>query len=85
MATMASTISASTMRRRISDGTAILRDLGLRVDGFCAPGWLAAPELTGALREAGYRYDLRFGSVHDLARDRRLRVPGFGYMGAGSG
>jgi hypothetical protein len=78
-------IDEVTMRRRITDGTAILGDLGLRPHGFCAPGWLAAPQLTGALREAGYRYDLRFGSVHDLARDRHLRVPGFGYMGAGSG
>jgi predicted deacetylase len=76
-------IDEETMRRRISEGTEILGDLGLEPRGFCAPGWLASPQLTEVLGTLGFRYDLRFGSVRDLERGRCLRIPGFGYMGAG--
>lgn len=76
-------IDGETMRQRIEDGREILGALDLVPRGFCAPGWLAAPELPGVLRSLGFRYDLRFGSIRDVESGRVLRVPGFGHMGGG--
>lgn len=56
---------------------------GFDVEGFCAPGWLEAPWVGGALRAAGYRFDVGMASLTDLENGRRNRLGWHGYMGAG--
>ena len=68
--------------RRLSLGCDVLRQAGLSVSGFCAPGWLAAPDLHSALRRCGFRYDVSMTSVLDLSSGRRIRTDWIGYMGA---
>jgi predicted deacetylase len=69
--------------RRVNDGRDILWRAGLSVSGFCAPAWLATPELRPILRRAGFRYDLAMTGVADLKTNRRIRTDWIGYMGAG--
>lgn len=56
---------------------------GFDVIGFCAPGWLEAPWVAGALREAGYRFKVGMASVTDLENGKRYSVGWRGYVGAG--
>ena len=67
--------------RRIAAGLAALEALGLRIDGFCAPGWLAGSATRRALGDAGLRYVVSFGWLTDLATGRRWLLPGLGSMG----
>lgn len=71
------------MAARVAMGSAILADVGLRVQGFCAPAWLAPPALSSVLRQQGFRYLAGMASVRDLHSSRLLRLPWLGYMGAG--
>lgn len=67
----------------VLEGRTILREAGFEPLGFCAPGWLARPSLSGILRRCGFRYACWFGSVEDVETGRRLRAPAWGYMGTG--
>ncbi len=67
----------------LTRGRTILEALGVSVQGFCAPAWLACPELTGVLGRLGYAYDVGMIRLTDTARGRSVLVPAMGYMGAG--
>lgn len=69
------------MHDRLQRGRAVLAEAGLRVAGFCAPGWLAAPGLRPTLAGLGFRYLVGFASVTDLRRGMRIFAPSGGYMG----
>ena len=79
------TIDGPEMAARLANGRSILADAGLEVQGFCAPGWLATPELLPRLRQCGFRYVVSMAWVHDVVSGRRLFTPWQGYMGAGGG
>jgi len=68
-------------RRWIDAGRSRLEGIGLAVEGFCAPGWLAGPAVSRLLRAAGFRYLVGFARVIDLERRRWYLLPGFGAMG----
>lgn len=68
---------------RLVRGRTILGDIGLEVQGFCAPAWLADGGLGPVLGQLGYRYDLGMYRVTDLTRGRRRWLPAIGYLGAG--
>jgi predicted deacetylase len=70
------------MLHRILAGRHILHAVGLDAQGFCAPGWLALPELPAVLRAAGLRYYISMGSVQDVLTGQRISTPWLGYMGA---
>ena len=71
------------MRDRIAAGLAILTEVGLAARGFCAPGWLAGPGVTAALREAGLTYAVWLTGIEEVAGSRRHTVPATGYLGVG--
>lgn len=71
--------------RRVAAGRAWLDEHELPADGFCPPGWLATPALAGALRGAGFRYEVTLRGLRDLARGKWIVLPPTGYMGAGRG
>jgi predicted deacetylase len=75
-------LDAPAARARVSLGQTTFEGLGLKTRGFCAPGWLAGPGLSGVLAEMGFRYLVGFASVSDLAGRRTLFAPSGGYMGA---
>jgi predicted deacetylase len=77
------TLSPDDVAWRLRHGRDILDSVGLRVEGFCAPGWLEPPGLIPALHAAGFRYDVRMLSVVDVAAGRMTRTAWIGYMGAG--
>jgi predicted deacetylase len=77
------TLDGAAMRERLNSGRQALEDCGLQPGGFCAPGWLATPELDQALLECGFHYRIDLMSVSDLRRGRRRLTPWLGYMGAG--
>lgn len=68
---------------RLEAGRQMLRELGCEPRGFCAPGWLAPPEIAAILRECGFHYYVGMATLHDLQHDRRRWLPWTGYMGAG--
>jgi predicted deacetylase len=78
------TLDAAQMLERLSAGRQILRSVGLEPRGFCAPGWLAPPELPRLVRQCGFHYYVSMATLWDLTADRRLRTPWLGYMGAGA-
>lgn len=51
--------------RRIDEGAAALRALGLEVRGFVAPAWQMAPWVLGALADRGVRYAEDHVRVYD--------------------
>jgi uncharacterized protein len=57
---------------RLEAGRAVLAGLGLTVDGFTPPGWLASRAADRALARAGFRYTTSHFGLHDL-RTGRLR------------
>jgi predicted deacetylase len=69
------------MRLRLTDGRQWLADLGLEAAGFCAPGWLWAPELPASAREAGFRYLVGLRGLLDLRDGRRIGLAPIGFMG----
>lgn len=64
-----------TAARRLRDGLDVMRRLGLDPVGFVPPAWLAPSGLADRLRELGLRCTETGRHVHDLARDRRRRIP----------
>jgi uncharacterized protein len=58
---------------RLAAGRAVLGGLGLTVDGFTPPGWLASAAANRALRQAGFRYTTSHFGVHDLGTGRLYR------------
>jgi predicted deacetylase len=77
------TVDGVQMRERLSAGRRILRDAGLEPRGFCAPAWLAPPELPEVLRQCGFYYYVGMTTLWDVGTGRCLRTPWLGYMGAG--
>lgn len=57
-------------RARIDEGERVLRDAGLRLDGFVAPAWAMPPWLLPALAERGYRFTEDHLRVYDPAGGR---------------
>jgi uncharacterized protein len=78
------TLDAIQMTERLSAGRQILQSVGVEPRGFCAPGWLAPPELLHLLRQCGFHYYVSMATLWDLGAGRRLRTPWLGYMGAGA-
>jgi predicted deacetylase len=78
------TLDAMQMMERLSTGRQILQSVGVEPRGFCAPGWLAPPELPHLLRQCGFHYYVSMATLWDLGAGRRLRTPWLGYMGAGA-
>jgi predicted deacetylase len=74
-------LPATEAARRIEAGRDLLASLGLAVEGFCAPGWLAGRGSAAVLRAAGFRFLVSYGWLIDLARGGRHLLPGFGSMG----
>ncbi len=58
---------------RIDEGERMLREAGLRVDGYVAPGWSTPPWLLPLLEARGYRYCEDHFRVYDPA-GRRSRA-----------
>lgn len=77
------TLDRSQMTERVSAGQQALWGIGLEPHGFCAPCWLATPELPGVLRQCGIRYYTTMHALVDIGTGRRLWTPWLGYMGAG--
>lgn len=77
-------LDSSRMARRLTAGRQILARAGLETSGFCAPGWLAPPELPRLLRSLGFRYLVGMATLSDLRSARRVSMPWLGYMGAGA-
>jgi predicted deacetylase len=57
-------------RRRIEDGERVLRDAGLRIDGFVAPAWSIPRWLLPCLGERGYRFTEDHLRIHDPAAQK---------------
>lgn len=74
-------IDAGEMHARLVDGRQWLASVGVDAVGFCAPGWLWAPELPRVAREAGFRYLVGLGGLLDLRSGRRIGLAPIGYMG----
>lgn len=77
-------LDAEEMRERLVDGRRWLASLGVDAVGFCAPGWLWAPELPHMARVAGFRYLLGLRGLLDLGSGRRVGLAPIGYMGGGA-
>jgi len=75
-------LDAEALTARLAAGQRILRAAGLEVRGFCAPGWLAPPDLLGLLRRLGFRYYIGMSALIELEPIRRRWLPWFGYIGA---
>ncbi|MGH2390645.1 MAG: DUF2334 domain-containing protein [Chloroflexota bacterium] len=77
------TLDSRQTRERLLAGRQILRDVGIDPRGFCAPGWLASPELPRRLRDCGFQYYVSMMAVHDVIGKHRVWTPWIGYMGGG--
>lgn len=76
------TLDEASLSRRLIAGQEILASVGLHPQGFCAPAWLAPPELPRLLRSFGFRYLAGMATLTDIAAGRRLYLPWLGYMGS---
>lgn len=76
------TLTPAEIEERLVDGREILNRAGLRVTGFCAPGWLESSDVASVLRRLGFRYDVRMTHLLDLVNGRRMWTDWVGYMGA---
>lgn len=65
-----SDVSPEEGRRRLAEGERVLRDAGLRIDGFVAPAWSMPPWLLPALAERGYRFTEDHLRVYDPTTGR---------------
>lgn len=65
-----SDVSAIEGRRRIEEGERVLRDAGLRIDGFVAPAWSMPPWLLPLLGDRGFRFTEDHLRVYDPAAGR---------------
>jgi predicted deacetylase len=66
-------IDAREAERRLDEGTRVLTEAGLRIDGFVAPAWSFAPSLLGALGDRGIRYTEDHLTVYDPVERTRRR------------
>ncbi len=70
-----SDVSAEEGRARLARGEAVLRDAGLRIDGYVAPAWSMPPWLLPVLAARGYRFTEDHTRVYDpLAGRSRASV-----------
>ncbi len=79
------TLDGAEMAARLTAGRRILEEVGLQVQGFCAPGWLATPELPRQLKRCGFRYAVSMAWLSDVVSGKRMFTPWQGFMGAGPG
>jgi uncharacterized protein len=56
--------------RRLLRGLAVLDRLGLAVEGFTPPGWLASPAARHAMGRVGFRYTTSHLGIHPLPAGR---------------
>jgi len=75
-------LTAAETTERLRAGRERLAAANLAVTGFCAPAWLALPELPGVLRSLGFHYYVAMSTVVDLVVGRRVRTGWLGYMGS---
>ncbi len=75
-------LSLREMQQRVERGREILSQVGCPPQGFCAPAWLALPDLEAVLKECGFSYLLHMASVEILATGSRIHLPWCGYMGS---
>lgn len=68
-----SDVSRAEAIRRLDDGERVLREAGLRIDGYVAPAWSMPAWLVPMLRERGYRFFEDHTHVYG-ARDRRASL-----------
>ncbi len=66
-----SDVTKSEARERLRDGTRVLEDAGLRIDGFVPPAWSAPAWLGEELAAMGVRYTEDHVSVSDPVAKRR--------------
>ncbi len=66
-------ISGSVATELLTRGLAEFSEIGMRPTGFIAPAWLLSDEAETAVREAGFRYTTRIGTVEDLHTNRVYR------------
>jgi predicted deacetylase len=78
------TLDDAQMLERLVAGREILRASGFDPIGFCAPGWLALPQLPQLLKRSGFHYNLSMLTLQDVTTGRRLWTPWRGCMGAGA-
>jgi predicted deacetylase len=67
-----SDVTRDEARARLDDGERVLREAGLRIDGFVAPAWSFRPWLLPMLAERGYAFTEDHMRVYD-PRARRTR------------
>lgn len=67
---------------RLVAGRTVLQGLGINVQGFCAPAWMASKDTRGLLQRLGFRYYVGMNTLVDVQTGRRRWLPWAGYMGA---
>jgi uncharacterized protein len=78
-------LTPAAAREAVEQGLALFAEAGLPAPaGFCPPGWLLAPDLRPALRDAGIRYLVSMFTVEELSTGAIWRVAATGHMGAGA-
>lgn len=65
-----SDVTPAEARARLDDGERVLREAGLRIDGFVAPAWSFPSWLLPMLGARGYRFTEDHTRVYDPARKR---------------
>lgn len=63
--------------RRLERGLAVMEELGHRVEGFTAPGWLLSSDARAALVDLGFAYTTTHLSVLDLSGADPIPAPAF--------
>ena len=70
---------------RLHSGRLALEQVGLPVDGFTPPGWLASPGAVRALRGQGFRYLTTHRGLHDLRTRTTYRAFALSHRPGGTG
>jgi predicted deacetylase len=65
-----SDVTKDEARERLDAGERVLRDAGLRIDGFIAPAWSMPPWVLAMLAERGYGFSEDHGKIYDPAGHR---------------
>ena len=70
-------LTPEAMRQRLQQGLEHFAKVGLQPTGFIAPAWLLAPGAESILREAGFKYTTRLGSIElfTSASIKKLKAP----------